>query len=96
MTRQFDDPDSLALKTRSLRIGRDERGRWIVHDPAGQLGGMFTKQSEAIRFALRAPLRPRMCLIVQDIVRFDPGCAKPVDTVAADGPRHSAQARQSR
>lgn len=33
-------------------VGRDGRGRWIVRDARGLIGGIFTDQASAVHFAL--------------------------------------------
>ncbi|MCF1471782.1 hypothetical protein GOZ84_26015 [Agrobacterium vitis] len=32
-------------------IGRDHHGWWVVHDRAGQVGGLFATEDAALRFA---------------------------------------------
>ncbi|MCM2441763.1 hypothetical protein HGO34_18720 [Agrobacterium vitis] len=32
-------------------IGRDHHGWWVVHDRAGQVGGLFATEEAALRFA---------------------------------------------
>jgi hypothetical protein len=40
------------LKSPCLRVGRDDRGRWIVLDRRGHCGGLFANSKDAIHFAM--------------------------------------------
>lgn len=33
-------------------VGRDVRGRWIVNDLEGKVGGLFTDRASAVHFAM--------------------------------------------
>lgn len=33
-------------------VGRDRRGRWIVRDEKGLVGGLFADRASAVRFAM--------------------------------------------
>lgn len=33
-------------------VGRDARGRWVVNDTEGKVGGLFTDRASAVHFAM--------------------------------------------
>jgi hypothetical protein len=54
----------------SLLIGRNSRGQWVVQDPLGKCGGLFTDRGTAFRFATRADGRPRSAVMVPGPIEF--------------------------
>ncbi|MGI6856271.1 hypothetical protein [Mesorhizobium sp. 1B3] len=38
--------------TGRFMVGRDRRGRWIVRDEMGLVGGLFADRASAVRFAM--------------------------------------------
>lgn len=38
--------------TGRFMVGRDRRGRWIVRDEKGLVGGLFADRASAVRFAM--------------------------------------------
>ena len=39
------------FRSPALLVGKNRRGLWVVRDPLGLRGGLFTSRAEATRFA---------------------------------------------
>lgn len=39
------------LRSPALLVGKNKQGLWVVRDPLGLRGGLFTTRAEATRFA---------------------------------------------
>ena len=59
------------LRSPAFLIGRNKRGRWVVRDPFGMRGGIFTSRAEASRFAMLDHGRPRVAVLVPYTIEFD-------------------------
>jgi hypothetical protein len=57
----------------ALLVGQNRAGLWVVRDPLGLRGGLFSSRDEALRLATREHGRPRMALMVAAPVEFDIG-----------------------
>jgi hypothetical protein len=57
----------------ALLVGQNRAGLWIVRDPTGMRGGVFSSQAEALRLATREHGRPRIALVVPTPMEFDLG-----------------------
>jgi hypothetical protein len=56
----------------SLYIGQDRFGRWVVRDADCLCGGLFTNQTEAIRFAMyECQRRPQSVIMLPDGLELD-------------------------
>ena len=77
------------LKSPCLRVGRDDRGRWIVLDRRGHCGGLFANSKDAIHFAMfESEQRPQA--VIMGLRGFQP------ETEGAVGaPRHSTGCRKA-
>ncbi|HWK68252.1 MAG TPA: hypothetical protein VNS34_25280 [Rhizobiaceae bacterium] len=54
-------------------VGRDRRGRWIVRDEKGQVGGLFADRASAVRFAMfESDYAPGAVTCVPDGALSDP------------------------
>jgi hypothetical protein len=55
-----------------LYIGQDRFGRWVVRDADCLCGGLFTNQTEAIRFAMyECQRRPQSVIMLPDGLELD-------------------------
>ena len=55
-----------------LFIGRNQRGKWVVCDQSGLLGGLFVSRREAFRFALgENGGRPQAIIMVPGLLELD-------------------------
>lgn len=70
-------------------VGRDARGRWVVADRDGLVGGLFTDRASAVHFAMfESDHQPGAVWCVPDHVRlkvgrlFDRRPARPAGTSA--------------
>jgi hypothetical protein len=55
-----------------LFIGRDSRGRWVVHDRKGLCGGLFINRTDAIRYAMfESGRQPQAVIMVPGIIELD-------------------------
>ena len=55
----------------SLLIGRNGRGQWVVRDPLGKCGGLFTDRRAAFRFATLLDGHPRSAVMVPGQIELD-------------------------
>jgi hypothetical protein len=59
------------LKT--LLLGQDRRGHWVVQDREHTCGGVFFNRADAVKFALFDHAnRPRAVVLVPGILDLDP------------------------
>lgn len=56
-----------------LLIGRNRCGLWVVFDPLGVRGGLFSSRAAAFRFATMDHGRPRAAIMVPYPLEFDLG-----------------------
>jgi len=70
-----DAPPSTAFsQSNPFRVGRDNRGRWVVQDQRGLRGGLFVDRAQALRFALvESGNCPQAIIIVAGILELDFG-----------------------
>jgi hypothetical protein len=59
------------LQSGSLLVGMNRNGMWVVSDPLGMRGGLFSSRAEAFRFATLNHGRPRAALMVPYLIEFD-------------------------
>lgn len=52
-------------------IGRDSGGNWVVQGPQGRYGGLFTKRTEALRFAMFENNSPHAVVMVPGILELN-------------------------
>ena len=58
------------LSSPAVLIGRTRRGLWVVRDPLGMRGGLFTSRAEAARFATLDHGQPRTAILVPYILEL--------------------------
>lgn len=64
--------DSEAAQRSLCLIGRNRRGLWVVRDPIGMCGGVFTNRTEAFRFATQEG-GPHLAVMVPYRLELDTG-----------------------
>ena len=82
-------------RLQSLLVGRNARGAWVVRDPLGMRGGLFSSRTEAIRFATLDHGRPRAAVMVPYLLELDvrkPAAAANDATIRAGGTLEPRQA----
>ncbi len=77
-------PSSAKLNSSPLLIGINRDGMWVVYDPLGIRGGLFSSRAQALRFATMRHGRPQVALLVPHWIEFDVGR---LNQVATDAPR---------
>jgi hypothetical protein len=66
------EPPSTGSSSTPFLIGKDSRGNWVVQDPNGLHGGLFTDRVHALKYALSANgNRPRAVIMVPDVLELD-------------------------
>jgi hypothetical protein len=61
------------LNSTPVLIGFNREGRWVVYDPLGIRGGLFSNRADALRFATSHHGRPQVALLVPHWIEFDAG-----------------------
>jgi hypothetical protein len=54
-----------------LLVGKNRRGLWVVRDPLGLRGGIFTSRAEASRFATLNHGRPCTAILVPYTIELE-------------------------
>ncbi len=61
------------LSSTPVLIGRNRNGMWVVYDPLGVRGGLFSNRAQALRFATLHHGRPQVALLVPYGIELDAG-----------------------
>jgi hypothetical protein len=57
-----------------LKVGKNKKGLWVVYDPTGMRGGLFTCQASALKFASLSNGRDQDVVLIGEHIEFDTGC----------------------
>ncbi len=78
-----------------LMVGENKKGLWVVYDPTGMRGGLFTCRTSALKFAALSNGRDQDVVLIDEKIEFDTGChAKQSFTVPKSAkPRHGKALR---
>lgn len=68
------------LNSTPLLIGINRDGMWVVYDPLGIRGGLFSTRAQALRFATLHHGRPQVAMLVPHWIEFDAGRTNQVAT----------------
>jgi len=61
------------LNSTPVLVGINREGRWVVYDPLGIRGGLFSSRAQALSFATSHHGRPQVALLVPHWIEFDAG-----------------------
>jgi hypothetical protein len=57
-----------------LKVGKNKKGLWVVYDPTGMRGGLFTCSASALKFASLSNGRHQDVVLISEHIEFDTGC----------------------
>jgi hypothetical protein len=55
-------------------VGENKKGLWVVYDPTGMRGGLFTCRTSALKFAALSNGRDQGVVLIDEHIEFDTGC----------------------